>query len=405
MVSTKILVKTVAFFLTATLPLVSQALPSYCNSETVHEITRPYANSSGTFTYRYSIGSEVQPNDPVVIFVPGGPGQTSMDMSIAIPNEFILVRTDPRGVGCNEVDGLTDEDFNSEVLARDVLAIVRDLKLKKYMIHGISYGTIVATMAASLAESENTLPPSTLVLEGVIGKAFQPGEYSEGYFQNWKNVKPLISDSILNLFNYSPLPFGLSSQEWAAWISSNLIYGILPSGDNYLLNEISNLDGNHSLAEKRAFKNRVLRAIAPPTPAKTRIYQQIACREMVPDVHDVKFDFDFINGDLVATDRNLCTGLSLDRPFDAKKYPVKSPIYYFTGDTDPVTPLYQAQYHFDSQSAHRSWVVVSKGGHQALSANLADCSRDVWMALYRGSDQMVSDALRTCAAPTRTERK
>lgn len=388
-------------------PMIAQALPGYCDSQSVHQIQRPYAKGAAakpSFIYRYSLGSEIRPNDPVVIFIPGGPGQTSMDMSIAIPSEFQLVRIDPRGVGCNEVSDLSDEDFNSEVLARDVLAVVRDLKLKKYIIHGISYGTIVATMAASLAESEGTPPPSAVVLEGVIGRAFQPGEYIQAYFDRWAQIKTSVSPEVLDLFKRTPLPFGLSSQEWAAWISSNLIFGILPDGENYLLSELANLEVQH-IEQQKFFRNRVVRAVVAPSEAKTRLYRQIACREMVPDVRDVKYDFDFIGGNLTATDKNLCSGLTLDRGFDAKKYPVKSPLYYFSGDLDPVTPPAQARYHFDSQTGPRTLLTVHQGGHQPLSVNMGDCSPEIWRALATGITSRVITSLKDCSLTTQVDQK
>lgn len=394
------------FILPLVTPLFANALPSYCYSETVHEIQRPYAGQKGTFSYRYGSGSEILPDDKVVVFIPGGPGQTSLDMSIALPSEFKLVRIDPRGVGCNENSALENADFNSETLARDVLAVVRDLKLKNYMLQGISYGTIVATMAASLAAEEKVPAPSAVVLEGVIGRAFHNQEYIQGYLDAWARVKTKISAEVLNLFRKTSLPFGFTSEQWAAWLSSSLIYGELPDSDEYILTELPNLDSGHGEDARKFLRNRIARGIAEPSPAKTKLYRQIACREFVPDVRDVKFDFDLVGGELVATDKNLCSGLQLDRPFDSERYQISSPIYYFSGALDPATPLPQAQWHFDSQQGEaKTWVIVEKGGHQALSANLSDCSNDIWRAIGENDSKKMREVLKTCALKTQVRGK
>ncbi|MCB9073880.1 MAG: alpha/beta hydrolase [Bdellovibrionaceae bacterium] len=395
----KLIISQIIFIITSP----GYALPNYCNSEVVHQIQRPYAKGKKTFSYRYSVRDDIntEENENVVVFVPGGPGQTSMDMLIALPNDFRLVRIDPRGVGCNENVALTDEDFTSEILAQDILAVVRDLHLKKYILHGISYGTVVATMVASLAESQKTVLPQAVVLEGVIGNAYGPDEYYKGYLSVWNRIKPQLPINIQHMLIQEPLPLGLSSKEWAAWITSNLIYGVLPQGDDAAVTQLLRLNAiQKSANDKEKLLSLIQHFIAPPTAGRTQIYTQITCRELVPDVRDVKFDFDLKGGDIVISNQNLCRNIKMDHPFDSKRYPVKSPIYYFSGEHDPVTPISQAQYHFNNQTGTRTWVQVSKGGHPALSVNLADCSPQVWQAIAENSSDKFKTAMQSCAART-----
>ncbi len=374
-------------------------LPSRCSTEATRIIDRPIfsGKQSATFKYRFGISLREDPNAPLIIFVPGGPGQTSMEMGLSYPNEFSVVRTDPRGLGCNEISELPFDSLSSEEIAHDILAIVRELKPKKYFIHAISYGTIPATMVAALAEKENLPIPSAVILEGTIGKAFAKDEYVSDVLATWKRLKPTLPQDVLKQISGSTLPFNLSSKSFAAWLSAILIYGVLPTGENYATSELSQLKSSIPDSDKEPLKNRINRGIKPPTANKVKLYKAISCREFVPDVRDVKFDYDFVNGDLLATTDRLCEGIAFDRPYDSKKYQIKSPIYYFSGDLDPVTPKSHARYHFDSQTNPRTLISIRRGGHQALSANLSDCTGNIWASILVGNEEKLKQAISTCA--------
>ena len=95
-----------------------------------------------------------------MIFLPGGPGQLSMEESLGIdkivPESWGLVLTDPRGVGCN-FNGKTvypREFYQTQHIAHDVLSVIKDLKRphSEIVLFGVSYGTVVATEVSHLAE-------------------------------------------------------------------------------------------------------------------------------------------------------------------------------------------------------------------------------------------------------------
>jgi pimeloyl-ACP methyl ester carboxylesterase len=369
-------------------------LPSHCSSSSVHQIERPiYPDSIGpTFTYRFNVSQREDKNSPLIIFIPGGPGQTSMDMGLSYPYEFSIVRTDPRGMGCNEDKNLPSESLSSLAIAEDILALIRELKPKRYFIHGISHGTIVATMVAALAEKESDFRPEAVILEGTIGRVYKPGEYLEGFFKRWETVKSQLPKKLQTRLMKEEHPFGLTGKEWAAWLSSILIYGILPSGSDYALDQLVHLDSIKQQTTK-------------PSEAKERIYKEIACREFVPDVRDVKFDLNWSKGNLIDSGLRLCTGTTLNRAFDAKNFKVKSPIYYFSGGLDPVTPPAHARYHFDSGASHRTLISIPQGGHTAFSTNLSDCSSDVWLGFLASDQSQVKKALKSCSLPSIVESK
>src|SRR5688572_3671556 len=78
-----------------------------CASPEVQRIARPLdprAPKAGSFEYAFRLIPGTDPDAPLVIFLPGGPGQTSIESprdAFAIPARYSLVYTDPRGVGCN----------------------------------------------------------------------------------------------------------------------------------------------------------------------------------------------------------------------------------------------------------------------------------------------------------------
>lgn len=368
----------------------AQKLPRHCSSEAVREVARPYYSDgrSGSMKLRYGYADRQDPNSPVIIFVPGGPGQTSMDAPLSYPSQVSTVRTDPRGVGCNENDSLPTDSLSSEAVAKDILAIVRDLKPKRYFIHAISYGTIPATIAAARAKAENTQLPEAVILEGTIGKAFGPDEYIQNYLTLWKKLKATLPSDVVKQISSEPLPFGLSSRDFAVWIAAILPFGTLPADleTSYARSELMKLSKSASQDDRDALLARIKRTLTAPTPAKTRLYKEIACREFVPDVRDVKYDFTWKNGDLGIADTNLCEGVKFDREYDSVMYQIPVPVYYFAGDADPITPTAQWKAHADGQQGEKLAVVVQGGGHPALSVNLADCSQDIWEFILRGSD-------------------
>ncbi|MNK06313.1 Alpha/beta hydrolase family protein [compost metagenome] len=386
---------------------IAAAQSNYCQSASVQSVERPLSAKNpraGDFTYHFGVSERANPDATLVIFIPGGPGQTSMDMPLSLPLDFAVVRTDPRGVGCNSSEKFKPVHLTSEEIARDVLAIVKKLQPKKYILHGISYGTVVATMAAALAEEEGVSQPAAVVLEGTMARVYQPNEYVDGYLKNWKVLKTSLAEGVSRQFAGPAFPFGFSSKEWAAWVSSLLLYGQMPSGD-FAQDNLSGLDPQKPEFHRDILKLQVGRMRTAPTTEKIRLYKEIICRELVPDIRDVKYDFDFVNGDLVATKDRLCTGIPLSRPYDSAQYQIKAPIYYFSGKQDPATPPAQVLYHFQNQITTRTWVSVEQGGHQALTGNLMDCSENVWRAIDKNSSDALKEALSQCTLSSQVKIK
>lgn len=110
--------------------------------------------SAGTFPYRYELSFvNKDPEATTAVYLPGGPGGGSIGETARFQENFPtmnLVLIDPRGVGCNfqGPDGFKLRQLSTEEHARDVLDVIKQLKLKNFIIYGISYGTVVGTKVA-----------------------------------------------------------------------------------------------------------------------------------------------------------------------------------------------------------------------------------------------------------------
>lgn len=381
-------------FLSFALATLSHAAPApavsaspYCGNANARRIERPvHAASAGspgaeTFSYTYAVGGAEDEAQPWIVVLPGGPGQGAISMPLALPSGFRLLRIDPRGVGCNA--GLPADALSSELVAADVAAVIRKEKIRSYFLYGASYGTITATILAHQLENDGGIPPRAVILEGVIGRAFRPGEYLRAFTQRWDALWPELSAETRAELSGASLPFGLSREWWAGWLISTLYVGV-PVGGTHdaALDQIELLRNE----ESRVFvKKRIEASAGAPDANRLRVFREVTCREIAPDMRDLQFDFDFVRGRLVPRAPGFCAGIEPGPLFDAERYPLRSPIYYFSGALDPATPPFQARYHFERQRrAPRTLVTLPRGGHLALSLNLGDCSQGVWEAIRAG---------------------
>ena len=353
--------------------------------------------------YSFKIHPGTNPNAPVVIYLPGGPGQAGISMEREldqVPEEYTLIQTDPRGVGCNaaaSVGYYPDEFYNSVWFAGDVLAIVQHLGLTNYILYGISYGTVLATLTASKAEAQGITPPRALVLEGVLGTTFSSESQEVDAFQGqWQKLRDRLPPDVREQFTGTPLPLKLSADQWGAGLTTMLSIGTFERPYSFAEGWLLNLSAQATVDDRNALHDMVLKLAAPFFgPFETRLHDVVMCHEIT------ETDFASLtlkDGNLVSK-RSDCLNQPLDRAFAASDWPVTSPIYYFSGSDDPNTPPWQAKAHFDAQvHARRKLVTVADAGHNPVYFNLEDCVGPLWTAI--ANDSGFDDALRTCTWPT-----
>ncbi len=209
-------------------------LPAVCDGPEMVRITRPVATddpSLGTFSYGFRY-KPAAAGAPVLVYVPGGPGMTSIDQVPGmLPASWGYLLTDPRGVGCNRLAQLPTPDvaaafWRSEQVSRDVLAAIADRQLDDYLVFGISYGTEVATLIASEVDSQQQAGLRAVVLEGVLGRYFMPGEYyATAVSAQWDDLRALMPADVRTELDTAPSPFGIAPLGWSRALDQILLGG------------------------------------------------------------------------------------------------------------------------------------------------------------------------------------
>lgn len=357
-------------------------LPPECGASTVRAVA--IETGGRLFDYRYAYRPAEDEDMPVVINIPGGPGEGSIGRSLSVPWEFGIVRIDPLGAGCNANAAVSADSLGSEDLAAAVLAVVRDIAPKRYILYGVSYGTVVATIVAAKAREAGVPPPEAVVLEAVLGRAFEPDEFVEPRLAAWRELKGRLPEGAVRALSQDPPPFGIAPEIWGGYIEYLQLYGAPPGGGTgFAVDALSALDPAAPEDRRQALRNQ-LRAFSGQhtDAAHSALYRSIVCREIDGGTRGQLTDFALRAGELVPLEPGFCGGRAMTRPFDAAAYQIPAPIFYFSGGEDPATPEFQTAYHYQSQrSAPKTWVRVPSGGHLSFSGNLSDCEDALWKDL------------------------
>ena len=347
----------------------------------------PGTGNSLKFDYRYQFHpSENSLSKPVVIYLPGGPGMTSIsqyhDSPFAVlpPGLPNRIYTDQRGTGCN---GGTRGQFQTRAytganFANDIVELIKDVQkqgYRKYILYGHSFGTYHASKVVDLinqinASGANLPRPEVLVLEGTFGRSFQAGESEHAYMVEWMRVKKHLSKKVKDLL-LGKDPLGISQVNWGYFIMNSLYLGRTPDwfGAKDLGSTLMGIHTEQGLQVlKRQVNDSVFQGFFPS-------FNLIMCQELsgsfmaIPGLKDGNFD----------PSGNQCRDLTLDHPFDVKNMNLQVPVVYFQGTKDAATPLWQAYHHYAGQKIeYRSFVKVVEAGHNPLQTSLWTCKPQIW---------------------------
>ncbi|MDQ3339437.1 MAG: alpha/beta hydrolase [Myxococcota bacterium] len=385
-----------------------------CTTREVRRIERPVipgASKSKKFSYAFRVSPGTDPNAPTVIFLPGGPGQTSIEMAredLAVPPRYTVVFTDPRGVGCNAPargEQFPDDFFTSANLASDVVALVNELKPSSYMLYGISYGTLLGTTTAAQLDAAKVAPPIAVVLEGVVTRAFQPGEEAAEYSRQWAAALARQAPEIQRQFTGDTLPLGLDAKAWGGAISQWLSMGTITGTGNLLDMHLGALTPGQSQMTLDAVKMGVEQyaagsAHSSHAPQLLHLFERVGCREIT----ETNFDLFHLTGGKLQPVGDVCSRFDLATPYDAKDHPVRSPIFYLNGERDPNTPHTLALAHVAAQpQTDRAFISVPDGGHNPFSLSLGGCAPALWSS-FEARGAGLEQALATCEAATKLQR-
>jgi pimeloyl-ACP methyl ester carboxylesterase len=391
----------------------------YCNGLDIIKIQRPiYPDkpTGGSFSYSFRQLREAKNGGPTVIFLPGGPGDDSMlgknphhnNNLDLLPDDFGLILTDPRGVGCNKTPSpLPNAAISTEILASDILAIIVNRKLERYYVHGLSYGTQLAIVVAALAERTSIKKPEAVILEGVLARAFRPLEMFQGFMNRWDAILANLDGDTRKMLR-SREPLGIEEQTLGAALTGLLVNDQDDQGPGMSLRLIKKLSNSPKEEHDKLVKDltEAANSINDPIPPEVALqYREIGCHEIASEPYNFNSDalLTFKNGRLTPVIGHACDGIKLDRPFDTANYKITSPIYYFQGVKDPTTLMSHARYSFSVETlAPRTLVSIEDGGHHSMWG-LRDCEAEIWKQIEKGGRGLES-ALHLCELSSTVER-
>ena len=380
-----------AFFLFLASAFAS-AQPDICNQQDVHSFQRQ------NFSYHYRLIQSEQKDAPLVIYLPGGPGGTSIgNVDPRVSKDYSLALTDPRGAGCNDSSQIGIQDISSEAIADDIIALVKHLNPKNYILHGHSYGTVVATIFSSKIAKLNLPQPQAIILEGVFGQYWDQRKNEYGLVSSWKKIFRSLSEQMrAKLSSSEESPLTAKRDSWFQAIYQFLYLGkiyFLPySYDQLLKNFIAKVEGKSYPDDlKKLYTSINFGGL----PSSEKTWDAIACNELF---YSGKESLDYSYGQLYHASKRRCQADRLN-PYDSSAWQMQHKTVYFVGENDPSTPLWQGQYHYDHQEGkQKTFVKVIDAGHRAFQLNLNDCAADLYTALFNNLE--ITKELKKCAAPT-----
>lgn len=352
-----------------------------------------------------------QNNAPTVVFIPGGPGDIlsiyKLDEFMAmvgVPQNFGIILIDPRFTGINRSD--TALSFTNSItsfgVAEDIYSIITSLNIDNYILYGVSYGTVPATIVAAIAKNN---PPRAVVLDGTVGRAFKQSEYHKEFSKQWttfvqsidRNTWVKFKDRVKNFIKqklFTPDDFGEiilalfmpDPNEGALAFVNQVAHAPEQGAYAYIKYYVDLIHGIHADKGTKLFHALIL------------------CREISPDSHPDSADFAF-NGEsdeLQSGGRANCSQYIKSKQinlFDSKKYQISVPIIYLQGENDPATPTPQSLYHFKNQktATEKYYVYRPKGRHGLISDEFKKCNTHFWTMLNVNVESSVQE-LMSCGA-------
>jgi pimeloyl-ACP methyl ester carboxylesterase len=345
-----------------------------------------HSNKTFTYTYQVKQGAKL---GPTVIYIPGGPGGTSVADSFndIFPNAFTRIFVDPRGVGCNYVgDALPDVAITEANHIADMAKLISTLEpaqKSNLFLFGVSYGTLAATLLTHKLESLGQGVKAT-ILEGVIGLqnsdklASQEEAAMKRIYGKISSEFPTIKDLVDGKSN----PFGLKQELVDNYIFASLYYDYKEVGKTLTRGVELASKGKSLTSQESVELKRIVAAIEKEGKdgasglvegeyGSSRFFKIVRCGNL---------------GE-VAEGAEWCKGQPRLKGYDSKDYQLKSAIYYFQSKIDPATVLEGAKYHYDNQKAAQFKVFTTSEnfGHGALHyySQQRPCSEKIFTAIYQ----------------------
>lgn len=344
------------------------------------EVPIDYNQPSGPKTkiYSYTLKKFDATKTSVIYFI-GGPGSSSHGNEFSLPNTNVIF-FEQRGIGCSRP--LTKELFlnpqfySSENTAQDALMVLNNYRVLKAAIYGHSYGTVPATIFASMFPERT----KSLLLEGVVFKADESLWISKRKIELMENfIHELPENKRQRILEFSARADVHPS--WFSYIAKmTMAVGNFKNG---LMEFLERTIFDASLSDE--YLASMLNGMIPSKPNLTTPAEEsgfgeitmamISCQEMSmanPNMsHLLHFDKEHLVPDKFNFEReDLCRPLGLENiikpQYSAELYPISPtiPTIYFLGEYDPATSLAQGLSHYYwNQSKNKQVLISMHGGH------------------------------------------
>lgn len=374
--------------------------------------------------YQYEI-RRPQPGNPTVIEIPGGPGQGYMGQmdSVAagavIPPNFGIISIDPRGVGKNDYGAdLQGGNYTSDYGVSDIIAVIKKEHLNNYLIHGQSYGTLVATkLASKISGDDGILKPRGIVLSGVVNKYFE--DQLAGYNLQIQRALTGFDTHELEIITSGLRTikediFLRNENAFAGAITNALVFNI--EANNSMFGDFAPNFKKflRMLAAGKVDKNNVLYSqfseFAKISATKKFNFSEVKRENTMAEVikctemsklgfeADISFDLDRLQFILLNAD---CAkkGYLVTSPYNSIDYQIKeTPVYYFQGSIDPATQASEAKAHYrNQQNTDKVYVELAGYSHTNL-LGLSNCQAGLWTALAEGPSAL-KNVIGKCTDP------
>ncbi len=335
------------------------------------EVPVDYSNPDGENTQIYAYTKKPFNKDlPSVIYFTGGPGVSSRGSEFDLPNSN-LIFFEQRGTSCSRPNTkelfLNPKFYSSENTAKDALRIIKSYGIKKVASYGQSYGTVPATIFASIFPQYT----SSLIIEGVIyegGKTLWSSEVKQYELQHFFDALPKDKqDRIITLSTNGFFP--------ANWYSK--LGGMMLYMNNGMETFKEFLDNTLSMDDE-TLKSFVGNFYPEEKPEDEFNFGDvtmgmIGCQEISMNDPSVSLTLIFEGRKLIYDQNNIdreqrCKPLHLENVktnyYKATNYPVTVPAFYLLGETDGATDLNQGMNHFKNVAkGQKTMLLMKKGGH------------------------------------------
>ncbi len=341
--------------------------------------------SQGQTSLYYYSKSPIDLKKPTMIYFQGGPGGAShLANQFDELTDWNVIYLDYRGIGFSFPETFeilkTTRYFTSEFVARDARAILVHLGIKKVSVYGHSYGTVIATIFASL------FPELTkaVVLEGTVyngNEDLWSASHRQKILQIYFNQLP--TELKTKIFRYSNHPE--ANPAWFSRMAQRFMY----SSDfkkifTDYLTELLSKSEEELLPEVKRENDIDLKYTGSPFFSEY-FFLQIACKELSGQSPYASFGFIFKDEKLIPAENiktahgcnELGIGPELIKTYTALNYPISAPVTYFQGTMDGATVAPHAVWHFKNVAKNAAQLFLSKNtGHGPMFELLIDQSLD-----------------------------